>query len=160
MAGLGYEIVGSALRRGSTVVVHGAGRQSNDDGFLPPSIRLDSSSGLQPAHPRHVHIHENQMRVPFLPASDACLAAIGAADGKTNGSEQLHQPVAVLKPIVDDQDSEGLRPSYANHAAGAAPPDSFSRVAALDRNLELENRAFARAAGDRNITAHQPCVFA
>ncbi len=68
MAGFRQEIVGPAPNDGSTVLIHGARRQSDDDRFFSPGIRLYSSGRLQPVHDRHMHIHQDQLWASIPPS--------------------------------------------------------------------------------------------
>ena len=82
--------------------------------------------------------HSSQLRMAASPLSAPCTE-------KPTERQQLHQPVPVLKLIVDDQDSGSFRPgSDADDAARSAPLDGYSGVATLDRDLEPEYGARAR----------------
>ena len=48
-------------------------------------------------------IHQNQLRIPFLPAFDGCFAVIGSSYRKSNGGQQFHQPIKIRKLVVGDQ---------------------------------------------------------
>jgi hypothetical protein len=82
-AGLRQKIIGSAFSRGSAVLIHGAGCQRDDNGFLSLQLRSYSPSCFQPIHDRHVYIHQNQLRVPFLPISTMALLYKPHLDGHT-----------------------------------------------------------------------------
>src|ERR1700685_1503481 len=108
-----------------------------------------------------MHIHQDQPRLPFLPSSDGCLAVIRALYRKANSSQQFHQPVPLLKLIVDDQDSGNFRAgTYTFDAARSTPPDGYSAVATFDRDLQPEYRALPQAGGNCDIASHQARVFA
>src|SRR5580700_301160 len=108
-----------------------------------------------------MHIHQDQVRVPLLPASDSFLAVVRAAYLKPHGGEQFHQQVPVLTLIVDDQDFGGLRSGTdADDAARRGPPDSYAGIAALDRNFEPEQGSLAGPARNRQIPSHQPRALA
>src|SRR5579863_1728464 len=102
-------------------------------------------------------IHQDQPWVPRFPDADGGLAVIRALHGKTDGRQQFHQPVPVLKLVVNDQDSgtygAGMR---ADHTTRNAVLNGDSGVAKFERNLKAENRAAARAAGNRDVAAHEP----
>ena len=87
IAGLRDEIISPALKGCQALVIHGASGQTNDDSFLSPRIGLDPSSRLQPVHDRHMHIHQDQPWVPFLPASDGGLAVFHTLHGKAQNPE-------------------------------------------------------------------------
>ena len=160
-AGFRQEIVGPALQGDPTVVIQGASRQCNDNRFFSAGIPFYSASRLYPVHDRHMHIHQDQPWVPFLPVSDGSRAVSGAAYGKPNSSQQFHEPVPVLKLIVDHQNFGSLRSgAYAHDPARSAASDGYRGVAAFDRDIESEYRSPAGAARDREIAAHQPRVLA
>src|ERR1700722_9504419 len=107
-----------------------------------------------------MYIHQDQLRAPFLPASDGFLAVIRATNGKANGAQHFHQPVPVLNLIVDDQNSGSFPAgSDAYDAASRTPPDGHSGVAPFARDLEPKRRAIATAADERDIAPHQARVL-
>jgi hypothetical protein len=143
------------------VLVQSARCKRKDHGFLATRIRLDSSSSLQPVHHRHVHIHEDQPRAPFLPASDGGLAVLRAAHRKTNAGEQFYQPIPIFKLIVDHQNLRSFcAGTQAQDTAGGASLQGYSGVPSFDWSFEKKYRALARLAADRDIATHQACIFA
>src|SRR5580704_3353041 len=107
-----------------------------------------------------MHVHEDQLWMPFLPGLDGCGAVNRALHGKTNRNQQLDQPVPVLKLIVDDENSESFRSStYAKNAAGRNSPYIYAGDAQFDRDLEPKYGTPARPAGNCDIAPHQPRVL-
>src|SRR5579862_1881501 len=107
-----------------------------------------------------MQVHQDQFRIPFLPPPDGCLTVIRTLYRKAHDSQQLHQPVPVLKLIVGDQDLGAFRSStYAGDSMGGASLGAYSGVTPLYGNLEPKCRAPSRAAGYRRVAAHQPSVL-
>src|SRR5689334_6667421 len=102
-------------------------------------------------------VHQDELRTPLLPGSDARLTIVRVLYRKPHGAEQFYQPVSVLHLVIDNQDLWSFAGGTdACDAPRRALLEGYFGVTPLKGNLEPEHRPLAEATGNVDVPAHQP----
>ena len=102
-------VVHTSLQASFAVPLHGVGGHGDDRQFGPFRVGAYETSGLEPVHLRHLHVHKNQVEVLLLQQLHSDLAILSGRDLMTGPLQQSLGQLAVNQIVFGQQDVQALR---------------------------------------------------
>ena len=151
-----HEVVGAGGHYRFAILVKGAGAEGHHLDAVPVRILAQAARRLVAVHAGHDDVHEDEVGAPSPPGIEGFDAVARLSQDEAHRLQHPQQQQPVVGLVVHHQDAHlALAGAQPRHPLPGRARRQLGIPAFTDRNIEPEQAALARNAGDGDIAAHQ-----